>query len=454
MTLIPWLDTHIALMLTVLAAVGTAAAILRQRRSPRSAMAWLAFVVLIPYIAVPLFIALGIRRRGQRHRRAIKDQNGEPGLQRMLRAYDMPAPVDNNKIEFLPTPEVAKKAVFDVIASAEKDIVVSLYALTRDETGAAFVHALTDAVKRGVTVRLEVDAFGSLKRPRSAIRKFKKAGGHFRLFAPLIHGPMGQPMNLRNHRKLVLADGKRLWAGGRNVGRRYLGDSQNSDTWVDLSFYAEGPITHEFAQLFCETWTRCGGEIEDDWLENLGPYIENPGNSCLQLMPSGADQQGDALHDLIVHLVHRAERRIWICTPYFVPSSSLFEALSTARRRGVEVRVTFPERSNQSLADLARGPFVNELEELGVEMNVLRGKMLHAKVIILDDYTFVGSANVDERSLLVNYESMVIAWSQEDREYLVDWYQNLAERADTGLKPASKPWRLLEKIVSLAGPEL
>jgi cardiolipin synthase len=311
-----------------------------------------------------------------------------------------------------------------------------------------FIAQLAVKARAGVRVRLLLDGYGSRTRPRQALAALQEAGAQVRIFAPLVANPVRGHINLRNHRKMVIADGCQVFAGGMNIGREYLGDGEDAQRWVDLAYSVRGPVLADFERLFLSDWARAGNETV---VFPPPPATETAGTSIVQLLPSGPDIAEDVLHDSIVLACHRAKRRIAVVTPYFLPSSAISGALSIAVRRGIPVTLVVPERSNQRLADLARASFLREMADAGVTVLAYPG-MVHAKAILVDDCAMAGSANLDIRSLYINFEAMLVLHSAEDVEKLSAWLDRLAKQARRWRPEQGILRRLPEIVFRLASP--
>ena len=273
-----------------------------------------------------------------------------------LMRFGARAPREGNRIVLHDSPEAARAALYDTLESAELRLDIHLYLLADDASGRDFVAALTRQARRGVAVHLTLDRFGSLGAPLAELRRLTGAGGQLAFHADLFHPARAGHLNLRDHRKVVLADGARLWSGGRNVADVYLRGAP--DAWVDLSFSIRGPVATDFAIL-------------------IGAPETAPaacGDALLQLVPAGPDEPGDALHDGLVSAIHRSDRRVWIATPYYVPTEQLSHALASAARRGVDLRLLIPTRSNQWTTDLARGSYLRDLVEVGGRLALSAGR--------------------------------------------------------------------------------
>lgn len=236
--------------------------------------------------------------------------------------------------------------------------------------------------------------------------------------------PLLQPIrggsNLRNHRKLAVADGVLLWSGGRNLADEYfLPSSAGHPPWVDLSFSLQGALAGIVAGQFEADWRAARGRRRPMWLSPAMPLGGGQG-AWAQWVPSGPDHPDDSLHALYMASAFHAQRRITLVSPYFVPDDALVEAWSLACRRGVQLRVIVPQQSNHRLADWARERALRALVRAGAEV-FCAPSMLHAKVVIADDMALCGSANLDGRSLFLNYEAMTVFYSPQEVQWLADW---------------------------------
>ncbi len=441
---------HVLVVLGVLAVAVSVMMALQRSRSPQSSAAWILFIILLPYVAVPLFIALGFRKERRRH--ALPFGSGttgpmRPGPAPVFTALGCPAPAGGNRIDFHDTPQEAAAALQALLASARSRVDVLLYIVARDDSGRAFIHRLTELARSGVEVRLMLDWLGSLHRPRAELAALRAAGGEVHYFSPFPALVDRGRLNLRNHRKLVMIDGRQAWAGGRNVGDEYLASPPGA--WRDLSFTVEGPLLKQLVTLFRADWavTRCDpGDLQ--------ATDTAAGRAELQLVPAGPDDPDDRLHDGLVAAIHRADRRVWIVTPYFVPSEPLSGALCTASRRGVDVRVVIPRRSNQWTADLARGAYLRDASGAGVRILCQPQGMLHAKCLLIDDLALTGSANFDIRSMLLNFEMMVACHDPTTVAALETRIEALAAGCDEGLPVSGRLRRLAEGVMRLGAPIL
>ena len=445
---------HLLIVLGVLAVASAMILALQPRRTPQSSAAWILFIILLPYVAVPVFLVLGFRKSG-RSFPAIRfsphpsaPETEAPPTARLFAALGAPDVVGGNLITLHETPGAAREALDLVIASAQERLDILLYVLARDESGVRFIDQLMEKLEQGVKVRLSIDWLGSHRRPRQKLRDFMQAGGELRYFSPIDHFTDTAHLNLRNHRKLVIADCRRVWAGGRNVGDEYLASQPGE--WLDLSFSAEGPVLDSFNAVFASDWEVAGDPL-DEPVPSPAPAA---GKAELQFVPAGPDEPLDVLHDGLVAAIYRARKRIWISTPYFVPTEAQAQALATAARSGVDVRIFLPVKSNQWTTDLARGPYLRALAPTGLRFFRFRPGMLHAKAGLIDDMAWIGSANFDVRSMLLNFELAVMAWDGATVSAVSRWFERLLPDCDEGVPPAKLTRRLIEGVFRLGAPIL
>ena len=449
-----WIETHGLIVVLGLALAASAVVIVQQRRSPQSTLAWLMFLVLAPYLAVPVFLIMGFRKRRRPGGEIDRPPTETPipktlQIERMLLQYGLPAATQGNDLALQTGGVEAWDALIGIVEGAQVSLDVTLYVLGNDAVGKAFCGALENRARAGVAVRVILDNIGSLYRPRAALRALRRAGAEVRLYSPLLHLATGGHPNLRNHRKMVIADGIRVWAGGRNVAAPYLGPAAVPGRWHDLSYVLAGPAVPGFVRIFASDWVAARGNMPDPAPARSAAV----GRSNVQLVPAGPDVAEDPLHDALVYACHSAHDRLWIVTPYFLPTTDLSQALSIAARRGVDVRVIIPRKSNQITADLARSAWLRELASTGCHIH-LHPEMVHAKAVLTDGLAFAGSANFDARSLLLNFEIMALLSSPQDIDAITEWMTGLCADAPAGLPDAGFLRRSIEGLFRLTSPIL
>jgi cardiolipin synthase len=247
-------------------------------------------------------------------------------------------------------------------------------------------------------------------------------------------------------------DGSKVIAGGANIATEYIGPTPHPGRWKDLSFLLEGPAVRHYAEIFAEDWSfATGAALETPVLDD-----DPVGDATVQVVPSGPDVEGDPLHHAELSAIFTARESIQIVTPYFVPDESLSLALSLAARRGVETTLIFPDRSNKKLLDVVRSTYMQQIMQAGGNVLLYQPGMLHAKVLVVDNrLAMVGSANMDMRSLFLNYEAMLLMYSEQDIMAVRRWISFLIPQSEPAdLRPVGKMREFSESAVRLLAPLL
>ena len=460
-----WLFSEFLTRVGFLLALVLMAGLLRQRRSPSSTIAWLLVILMLPYIGVPLYIMFGgrkIKRMAQRkapifHEAANPNGADQGGtVERLLASYGVPPATSGNRIELITSGVEAYQRLMRLIEQARSTIHITTYILGRDSTSQALVDCLTRRAAEGVSVRLLLDDVGSWRVRRRFLARLVEAGAQVAYFMPMIHIPFRGRANLRNHRKLVILDNTIALAGGMNLAWPYIGPPGSRELWRDLSTVVEGPAVVELQALFASDWRFTTGRDPTGGSEpRCDPQQAAMDSSVVQVVPSGPDVAGDPLYESLLALVFAARDRIWIVTPYFVPDEMLSRALTLAARRGVDVRLIVPQRSNHLTADLARAGYLRDLHTAGGRVLLYAPYMLHAKAVVFDDQlAVIGSANMDMRSLFLNYEVALYVSTPSQVNAVADWARSLV--ADTKLDLPTPGWEreLFENVVRLLSPLL
>jgi cardiolipin synthase len=428
----------------------------RKRRSPSSTVAWLLAILLVPYIGVPAYLMFG----GRKIKRMIKNKADlslgvkVPGERLVTQGVGSIFPPSNgNEITLLGTGEKACEALVDLIEHAKKSIDISTYILGNDETGAAILSALTRRAKQGIRVRLLLDALGSFRVSKRTLAPFMAAGGRYAFFMPMMHMPFRGRANLRNHRKIVIADGATAIIGGMNIARDYMGMTVNTRRWHDLSFLVKGPVLGDLHHVFNSDWQFAakGKTAHEDFLVPA----RSGAIATLELVPSGPDVAGDPLYESVVTALFKAKSRVWIVTPYFIPDEMLLMAICIAARRGVDVRIVVPRVSNHPLADLVRRSYLREAKESGVKICNFTPGMVHAKAILVDKTLgIVGSMNMDMRSFFLNYEVALFIYDESTVKELDGWVADLISQSVQGIKKSNIIVEFIEGVARLLAPLL
>lgn len=448
-----WLTLHTLVVLFALTIYATLSLARKQRRHPSAAIGWVLFLALVPYVGVPLFLLFGTRKtvRAQRHPRlrmeaAVQEAlHGPSGRFRALAlGLGLPPAVSYEDLVIHDGGAMALRRLQDVLRGARHTLEVSSFLIGRDTVGRVVTQLLAQRAREGVKVRLMIDGVGRYLGGRPSLHALRKAGVEVALFVRPWTSPLRGRVNLRNHRKMAIADGDWLWTGGRNLAAEYFvpreANGRRERPWTDLSFDLRGPLAAQAREQFERDWA-VAVNAPPQARPPLLPPVAAPGARMAQLLPSGPDQAEDTLYELLIDACFNAQSRIVALTPYFVPDPALLMAFALAARRGVLVDLVLPRHSNHKLADLARPAAVRELLDSGVRV-WLTPTMLHAKLVVVDDtVALAGSLNLDERSLFLNYEMMVGFYHPADIARFAHWAEQVRSAAQAMEAERVGAWR-------------
>lgn len=433
---------HVATVGGFLLAVFAIARLMSEKRQPGNTMAWLLVIVLIPYLGVPLFLLLGgrkLRRVAARksrlmphHARSAPGQRvlpTSPTVQTILAAGGT-EPTADNQVQLITTGEQAFEEIESLIRTARYSIDIAAFILGRDSTGKKLVQLLAQRARQGIKVRLLLDGLGCLVSSRHFVDPIRKAGGEVARFLPVLPFSPRHSANLRNHRKIMIFDGEIAVVGGHNLAREYLGPGPWRKRWADFGAIIRGSAVTALHEVFLADWAFARG------LATVPPATKAPAldapdlartsSSALQVVASGPDVAGDPLYEGILSMIQEAKRSIWIVTPYFIPDEVLLRSLIVKVRAGCEVTLIVPAKSNHPVTDFARRHYVRQLQEAGARVMLYQPGMLHSKAIIVDHAIgLLGSANFDLRSLFLNFEIVVVLYSEADVLAMRRWATGL-----------------------------
>jgi cardiolipin synthase len=403
-----------------------------RNRRPTSGMAWLLAIFLIPYFGALLFLLIGFRTLPKKRVEKQAEINqfildSTEGMERVTREHPWPGwlesvvelnrnlgampLVGDNRARLHGNYEETLAAMAADIDRATKYVHVEFYILSLDHTTAGFFDAMENAVKRGVTVRVLMDHIQSARKPgfKRTKRRLTDSGVKWELMLPLqpFTGKWQRP-DLRNHRKLVIVDGRVGFMGSQNVIDRTYNMKSNIRRglkWKDLMVRLEGPIVSGLNAIFITDWYSETDELLTRDIEPVHPEDISDAIDC-QVVPSGPGFVGENNLRLFLALLYYAQERIVITSPYFVPDESIMYAITTAVQRGLHVELFVSEIGDQALVYHAQRSYYEELLRAGVKIYMYKAPyVLHAKHFTIDDdVAVIGSSNMDMRSFSLNFE--------------------------------------------------
>jgi cardiolipin synthase len=454
------------------------------KRSPVATVAWLISLAGLPYIGFFIFYFLGPQRMdkqrlrrlraqvtlmGQRDLQALR-QVGASSLQaqwgRMLQLMRLGHATGDGvvttatQVDLLVGGAATFDAIFEAIRAARHHVHLEYYIYEPDFIGTALQQLLIARARDGLEVRLLVDALGSKRLGARFFEPLREAGVQVGLFHSVRLGRRLRPVtNFRTHRKIVVCDGEVGFIGGVNVT-----DEEDlrtrADAYHDVHLRLRGSVVHSLQAVFLEDWVYTTGErlrLRDEAARALLLPPLAPGPHAVQILASGPDTEMEPIHRMMVAGIHAARTRVWLTTPYFVPTEAALMALTNAALRGVDVRVLVPKRSDSRIVSAAARSYYGELQAAGVRIWEYRERMLHSKTMVVDEAcAFIGTANFDTRSFRLNYEICAVAYGDGLVQDLARQFE-LDLRESTFVRPgrkASFAVRLGEATARLFSPVL
>ena len=403
--------------------IGHAVDAIMKTRTAQGATGWAIALVMLPYFALPLYWVFG-RFQFDEYCQALRtfdtvvDQHltdtrhgvltdfiahpqDERGELRAFRALATLPFTRGNDASLHVDGDATFEAIFQAIESAEEYILAQYFTIHDDDIGRQFKDQLIRKATRGVRVYLLYDEIGSANLPRGYKKDLQNAGVSVSGFAGKRRWLRRFQLNFRNHRKIVIVDGKKALIGGLNVGDEYLGRDPKLTPWRDTHMSVVGPMVQGIQISFLRDWYYGRKEILD---VNWRPTASERDRVGLVLASGPADEL-ETCGLLFTHAIESAEERIWIASPYFVPDGRVLGALQLAALRGVDVRVLMPRMTDSVLFRYVPYAYLPDVEEAGVKVYLYEEGFMHQKVLLVDDdYATVGTANFDNRSFRLNFE--------------------------------------------------
>ena len=453
-----------------------------EKRKPENIIAWITVLTFLPVVGFLLYIVFGsglsVRTRRMIKKKAISERDiirNIKGIQTLEEAkldgilkddqelatlcYSYGSyPLPGNDIKIYSSGQDKMKALKEDLLKAQKSINMEYYIFADDKTGKEVMDILCKKAREGLDVKLIYDSIGSRKAPRRFFRKLEKAGGQVgEFFPPFMHIRLiNLKLNYRNHRKIVVIDGKIGYTGGINIRNDHIGLDRKLRPWRDTHLRIEGAGVYALQNIFLDDWRYCKDDNTPPRLYLENGYFPSPkicGSATTQVITSGPDSEVPRIKETFVKMILNAKKRVYIQTPYFIPDDVFFSALRIAIKSGIDVRIMVPKIPDKKTVYLATLSYLKEMSELGIKIYLYNG-FLHSKAIVVDDNKLsIGTCNTDNRSFGLNFENTVIIYSHELNEQYYNIFQNdIASSQEVGLKYfQKKKWitKVLQAVMRL-----
>ncbi|MGC8120034.1 cardiolipin synthase [Marinobacter sp. VGCF2001] len=452
--------------------------ILLTYRTTQGAIAWILALIGLPYVAVPMFLLIGRSRFGGYVKaRRMGDQSlgnlldrferqttsiAHPGqeslsdeLQVLWKLGRQPF-TSGNHCTLLRDGEATFEALFDAMEDARHYLLLEFYIVRSDRVGRRIKAILERKLAQGVEVWFLYDDIGSAFLSRKWLNELSAAGARIASFGDGNIRRRRFQINFRNHRKLLVCDGQVGFVGGINLGDEYLGTAMDQEPWRDTHCRIEGPAVTGLQLAWLEDWNWASNiRPELDWVSNAPP----PGDQEVLVLPTGPADTWETCALFFLNCINNARYRVWIASPYFVPDFQIMNALQLAALRGVDVRILIPEKTDSPLVRLAAYSYLVQASQSGIGIYRYQPGFMHQKVVLVDNrYAAIGTANLDNRSMRLNFEITTIntcpAFIREVESMLEDDLEACRLMTEYDYRERSILFRLCCRAVRLLAPLL
>ncbi len=464
----------VAYAVTILSVV---VVILSENRNPVKSLAWVTVLLLLPAVGLILYIFFGRSFKNKRmisrnNRRRLKRQEfpreSSTALSRLSAenrqivrlATSLVHSIysTGNSIDIFTNGQDKFQSLINDIRAARFYIHIQYYIFEDDRIGHEIKDLLIQKAKEGVTVRVIYDHVGSIRVKKSFFTAMKEAGIMVYPFFRVAFPPFGSRINWRNHRKIVVIDGTIGYIGGMNIADRYITGGKFK-SWRDTHLRISGPAASSLQYSFAVDWAFMGQPLIEEQSGELPPQQDEQPSAGIQVITSGPVSQWNNIALVFLKAIHTARKRVFIQTPYFLPTESMLKALQSAALSGVDVRVMIPRQPDSALLKYGSYSYIQECLRSGIKFYLYEAGMMHSKTLIIDnDFASVGSTNFDFRSFEHNFEGNVLIYSKEVNARLRAMFDNDLNNCSrinaTAWRHRSLLEKILESIVRLLSPIL
>jgi len=417
-------------LLYILTALGVVIIVISENRNPLKTISWVLILLLLPLVGLIIYYFFGEDHRKQRlisrkmHKKInrktlerttlLETLNPPPeykGLVNLLNRLNYSPLYGGNKLTFYTNGNDKFNALCEEIKKAKKHIHLQYYIFLDDNIGRKIRDLLVEKAREGVEVRVLYDDMGSWKASSQFFKGMEAEGIQVESFLKVKFRLLTSRVNYRNHRKVVIIDGEVGFMGGMNIADRYV-NGISCGIWRDSHFKVEGKAVHGLQMSFVIDWYASRNELLI--ANTYFPALYSQGSSMMQIVTSGPTGEFKEIHQGIFHAVMNAKEYIYIQTPYFIPTDALMLAIQTAASSGVDVRIVIPENSDTTFVQIASRSFIRYLLDAKVKVYFFKPGFIHSKLMVIDDeLTITGSANMDVRSFEHNFEIDAFIYDHE-----------------------------------------
>ena len=465
----------ILVFLYILIALSMIVSLLVNGIRPSKTLAWLLAIFTIPLGGILLYLMLG---RNRRKRRLVKRRIRQPSrsippgqetlsqvsearhkkLMRLIGATSHYPPVAGNNVRALKDVKTTFDSIFKALEEARSYIHIQYYIYEDGELADRLLHLFRKKISEGVRVRLIYDGIGSYSLSRKYLLRLREAGVEVYSFLPFRFGRFLTNLNYRNHRKIIVVDGKTGFTGGINISDKYLRGDEELGMWHDMHLRIEGPAVFWLDQVFASDWYMVTEEKPGDGLSGLTAGQDSK-SAVVQVVPSGPDDVFANIEQVYFSMICGAESYIYITNPYIIPSQEILKALQVASLSGVDIRLMISRKSDSRLVRWSVQSYFEPLLKAGVRIFLFPDGFLHSKILVCDDdLASVGTANIDVRSFEHNYEVNAVVYDTELAKMLKSDFLEDCRRCGELTYEAhmKRPWghRLVEGVARVFTPLL
>lgn len=440
--------------------IAAAGVIFMEEKNPDRTIAWLLALILVPVIGFLFYFLLGPdpkrravfkRYKKKRFYRSIFRECPAPALD--LYSEDIPCRLVSlleqtshsrltyrNSVDMLLNGDEVFPAIAEALQEAKHYIHLEYFSIANDKTGEKLLEILQQKAAEGVSVRVIYDSVGSWRLGRRFVKKLREQGIDAQPFLPVSFPMVRRDLNFRNHRKIIVVDGKVAFTGGLNIGDTYRGLNPKMGFWRDTHIRIHGEAVASLHEVFLNDWFFCTGHSLPETETYLNGSALPETTMPIQVAASGPDSDWRAILQGYFYFITAARKRVWITTPYLVPDDSLKTALTTAALSGVDVRIIIPSRPDHKVVFWATRSNIDDLLRAGVRIFTYGNGFIHSKLMMVDGkWVSVGTTNLDNRSLDINFEVQVFIYNRmKTKEFEKQFLEDLKVCTELDLRSRSE----------------